>query len=165
MGDWADGVTTDPRARSATTANVQKMLRILDQAAKPNQAKEVGFDEARIIELYRLWLIVGSWMHTPDYAKQYGLALQNPRALKRPTGAKQSDVLRSGLKRLAEVSERDNDTKHRRDAFDYAQTCMSDFMYSFRTVLKQDPIRAKALDQKLLPIPDDIKMNYQKHAQ
>jgi hypothetical protein len=161
MGDWADGVTTNPLSRSATTANVKKMLLILDQAAKPNQAKEVGFDEGRIIELYRLWLIVGSWMHTPDYAKQYGVALQNPRALKRPTGVKQSDLLRSALKRLAEV-DRDNDSKHRRDAFDYAELCMSDFMFAFRTVLKQDPIRAKALDQKLQPIPDDVKINYQK---
>ena len=54
---------------------------------------------------------------------------------------------------------------HRRDAFDYAQLCMSDFMYAFRTALKQNPTRAKALELKLLPIPNYVQTSYQKHWQ
>ena len=120
----------DSYDRNAATANVKHMLRIMDQAAKPNQASEVGFDEARIIDLYRLWLIVGSWMRTPDYAQIYGTQMQLPRAPRpAPGGAKYSTLLHVALKQLAHINENDNDTKHRRSSFDLAHDRMFDPAY------------------------------------
>jgi hypothetical protein len=155
----------DSYDRGAATANVKHMLRIMDQAAKPNKDKEVGFDEDRIVELYRYWLIVGSWMRTPEYARTYGTPMQFLRT-PRPTpgGVKYSALLHAALKQLAYINENDNDTKHRRSSFDLAQDRMQDFMYAFHTNLaKQSKARADAFVQKLRKIPDYVRMHYGKH--
>ena len=166
MAEWAsEGVVIDTYDRNAATANVNYMLRILDQAAKPNKAHEVGFDGDRMVELYRLWLIVGSWMRTPEYWRYYGIQLGFLRAPGAISGnLKYSDLLRVALKNLAYVSERDADAKHRREAFDRAQERMFDFMYAFQTALaKQSKARSEAFRQKLQPIPSYVANNYDKH--
>jgi hypothetical protein len=163
MAEWSsEGVVMDTYDRNAATANVKQMLYILGEAAKPN---EVGFNEDRMVELYRLWLIVGSWMRTPEYWRNYGIQLGFLRAPGAISGnLKYSDLLRVALKNLAEVNEKDNDTKHRRAAFDRAQERMFDFMYAFHTALaKQSKARADAFRQKLQPIPAYVAKNYQKH--
>jgi hypothetical protein len=167
MGEkWSsDGVVMDTYDRSAATTNVKHMLRIMDQAATPNKANDVGFDEERMVNLYRYWLIVGSWMRTPEYAKIYGPPMAMPRA-PRPaaSGAKYSTLLHVALKQLAHLNENDNDTKHRRAAFDLAQDRMQDFMYAYHTALaKQSQIRANAFRQKLEPIPTYVRVHYTKH--
>jgi len=166
MGEWStEGVVMDSYGRNAATANVKHMLRIMDQAATPNKANEVGFNEDRIVELYRLWLIVGSWMRTPEYAKMYGTPMQflrTPRPIQ--ADVKYSTLLHVALKQLAYINENDNDTKHRRSAFDLAQDRMRDFMYAFHTALaKQSKARADAFAQKLQPIPGYVQVQYSKH--
>jgi hypothetical protein len=163
MAEWStDGVVLDTFDRSAATANVNQMLRILDAAAKPGH---VGFDEDRMVELYRLWLIVGTWMRTREYGRYYGIQLGFLRAPGAISGnLKYSDLLRAALKTLADLSEKDNDSKHRRAAFDRAQERMFDFMYAFHTALaKQSKARAEAFRQKLQPIPAYVAKNYDKH--
>ena len=164
MGEkWStDGVVLDDHDRSAATANVKIMLRIMEQAATPNKAKEVGFNEARVTDLYRFWLIVGSWMRTPQYATIYGKQMQFLREPRLPFGgAKYSALLHAALKQLAYTNERDNDTKNRRAAFDLAHERMFDFMYAFHSALaKESKPRADAFRQKLQPIPDQVRVHY-----
>lgn len=161
-----DDVVMDDYGRSAATKNAQKMARILD-AAKPNQANEFGLDENRIIELYQLWLIVRSWMRTPDYAKLYGDAMLFPRAPKpNPGGAKDVDLVRVAIKGFANTNDKDNDTKHRKDAFDLAQNRMINFMLVYQTALaKQSKARADELKRKLQKAKEDVRLNYKKYWQ
>jgi hypothetical protein len=167
MGEkWStDGVVMDSYDRSAATANVKHMLRIMDQAATPNKANDIGFDEERMVNLYRYWLIVGSWMRTPEYAKIYGPPMAMLRAPRPATGgAKYSALLHAALKQLAHFSETNNDTKQRRSVFDLAQDRMQDFLYAFHTALaKQSQISANAFRQKLQAIPDYVRVHYTKH--
>lgn len=163
MTEWsAEGVVMDTHDRSAVTANVNQMLRILGEAAKPGQ---VGFGEDRMVDLYRLWIIVGTWMRSREYWKSYGIPLGFLRAPGAISGnLKYSDLLREALKKLAYVSEKDNDTKNRRAAFDRAQERMFDFMYAFHTALaKQGKARAEAFRLKLQPVPAYVAKNYEKH--
>lgn len=163
MAEWStEGVVTSGYERDAATANVNQMLFLM---AKPNKENKVGFDDDRVVQLYQLWLIVGSWMRTAEYWRYYGIQLAFNRAPGAISGnLKYSDLLQVALKNLATVNEKDNDAKHRRAAFDRAQERMFDFMYAYHTVLgKQSKARAEAFRQKLLSAQEYVKKNYEKH--
>jgi len=156
----------DDRDRIAATKNAQKMARILD-AAKASQVNEVGLNEDQIIELYRLWLIVGSWTKSPDFAKLYGDKFLLPHAPKpNPGGTKDLDLLRVAVKGFVYTNDKDNDASHRSGAFDLVHNRMINFMLVFQTALaKQSRSKADALKKKLLEARDYVSLNYNKHWQ
>ena len=69
-----------------------------------------------------------------------------------------------GSQAAAYINANDNDTKHRRGAFDLAHERMFDFMYAYLTALaQQSKTRSDALRRKLQPIPAYVQANYGKH--
>jgi hypothetical protein len=153
-------------SRAAAAKNAQKMVQIVD-AAKPSQADPFGLAEDRIVALFQLWLIVGSWVQTPEYVNRYKDGMLYPRAPKpNPSGHKDLDLVRPAIKGVAETYGKDADTNRLKGAFDLAHGRMINFMLAYQADLaKKSTVKAEELKRKLMKAAEDVRQNYKKYWQ
>lgn len=156
----------DEYSNNAAAKNAQKMVRILD-AAKPSQTDPFGLAEDQVVTLFQLWLIVGSWAHTPDYVNLYRDQMLYPRAPKpNPGGNKDLDLVRPAIKGVANTYGKDTDTNRLKGAFDLANDRMKNFMLAYQAALaKKSTAKAEDLKRKLLKAAEDVRQNYKKYSQ
>jgi len=156
----------DEFGNNAAAKNAQKMTRILD-AAKPSQMDAFGLAEDRVVELFQLWLIVGSWAKSPDYVNLYKDQMLYPRAPKpNPGGTTDLDLVRPAIKGVAETFGKSTDENRLKNAFDLAHNRMINFMLQYQADLaKKSTAKAEQLKSKLTKAAEDVRLNYKKYWQ
>jgi hypothetical protein len=156
----------DEYSNSAAAKNAQKMARILD-AAKPTQTDPFGLAEDRVVELFQLWLIVGSWAQSADYVNLQKDGMLYPRAPKPNAGGnKDLDLVRPAIKGVAETFSKSADTNRLKGAFDLAHDRMKNFMLAYQAALaKKSTAKAEDLKRKLMKAAEDVRQNYKKYWQ
>lgn len=156
----------DDYSNSAAAKNAQKMVKILD-AAKPSQADPFGLTDDQVVQLFQLWLIVGSWAQADNYVNVHKDGMLYPRAPKpNPGGTKDLDLVRPAVKGVAETFSKSVDTSRLKGAFDLAHDRMKNLMLAYQAALaKKSTAKVEELKRKLNKAADDVRQNYKKYAQ
>lgn len=156
----------DDYSNSAAAKNAQKMVKILD-AAKPSQADPFGLTDDQVVQLFQLWLIVGSWAQADNYVNVHKDGMLYPRAPKpNPGGTKDLDLVRPAVKGVAETFSKSADTSRLKGAFDLAHDRMKNLMLAYQAALaKKSTAKVEELKRKLNKAADDVRQNYKKYAQ
>jgi hypothetical protein len=156
----------DEQSNNAAARNAQKMVKILD-AAKPSQTDAFGLTDDQVVNLFQLWLIVGSWAQASEYVNRHKDGMLYPHAAKpNPGGTKDLDLVRSAIRGVANTFGKDADTNHQKGAFDLAHDRMKNFMLAYQAALaKKSTSKVEELKRKLNKAADDVRLNYKKYSQ